>query len=93
MMGRRSHRLGILLPGLSEDHRFCGYFGPSAEVMVEAWEMIEELDYLPPLPQFQHYLWALAFMRLYPANNIALSATLGTLRRFGSTFRVRVRGQ
>ncbi len=87
MMGRRSHRLGILLPGSSEDHCFRGYFGVSAEVAVEAWEMMEELDYLPPLPQFQHYLWALAFMRLYPANDIALLATLGgsdpkTIRKY-----------
>ncbi len=77
MMGRRSHRLGILLPDLSKDHRFHGYFGVSAEVAVEAWEMMEELDYLPLFPQFQHYLWALVFMRLYPANGIALSAILG----------------
>ncbi len=86
-MGQRSHRLGILLPGSSEDHRFHGYFGVSAEVAVEAWKMMEELDYLPSLPQFQHNLWALAFMRLYPANNIALLATLGgsdpkTIRKY-----------
>ena len=85
-MGRRSHRIGILLPGSSKDHRFRGYFGVSAEVVVEAWEMME-LDYPPPSPQFQHYLWALAFMRLYPANDIALSATLGgsdpkTIRKY-----------
>ncbi len=76
-MWRRSHRLGILLPGSSKDHCFCGYFGVSAVVAVETWEMMEELDYLPPIPQFQHYLLALAFMQLYPANGIALLATLG----------------
>jgi len=86
-MGRGSHRLGILLPGSSEDHRFRGYFGVSVVVAVEAWEMMQELEYLPPSPQFQHYLWALAFMRLYPANDIALSATLGgsdpkTIRKY-----------
>ncbi len=86
-MGQRSHRLGILLPGSSEDHRFRGHFGVSAEVAVEAWEMMEELDCLPPLPQYQHYLWALAFMPLYPANDIALLATLGgsdlnTIRKY-----------
>ncbi len=66
-----------MLPGSSKDHRFCGYFGVSAEVAMEAWEVMEELDYVPLLPQFQHYLWALAFMRLYPANDIALLAILG----------------
>ncbi len=77
VMGRTSHMLGTLLPGSPEDKRFCGYFGVSAEVMVEAWEMREELDCLPPLPQFHHYLWVLAFMQLYPANGSALSSTLG----------------
>ncbi len=77
VMGRTSHTLGTLLLGSPEDKRFCGYFGVSAEVTVEAWEMMEELDCLPPLPQFQHNLWALAFMQLYPANGSALSSTLG----------------
>ncbi len=77
VMGRTGHTLGTLLPGSPEDTRFCGYFGVSAEVAVEAWEMMEELDCLPPSPQFEHYLWALAFMRLYPANNKALLTMLG----------------
>ena len=38
---------------------------------------MEEHDYLPPSPEFLHYLWALAFMRLYPANDKALSVALG----------------
>jgi hypothetical protein len=76
-MGRTSHTLGTLRPGSPDDKCFRGYFGVSAEVAVEAWDMMEELDCLPPLPQFQHYLWALAFMRLYPANGSALSSTLG----------------
>ncbi len=76
-MGQASHMLGTLLPGSPEDECFRGYFGVSAEVGVEAWEMTEELDCLSPLPQFQHYLWVLAFMRLYPANGSALLSTLG----------------
>jgi hypothetical protein len=77
LMGWTSHTVGTLLPGSPEDNCFHGYFGVSAEVAVEAWEMTEELDCLPPLPQFQHYLWVLAFMQLYPANGSALSSTLG----------------
>jgi hypothetical protein len=55
VMGWTGHTLGTLLPSSPEDTRFCGYFGISAEVVVEAWEMMEELDCLPPLPQFDHY--------------------------------------
>ena len=87
VMGRSGNTLGTLLPGSPEDKRFRGYFGVSAEVVVEAWEMMEELDCLPPSPEFRHYLWALAFMRLYPANGSALSSTLGgsdpkTIRKY-----------
>jgi hypothetical protein len=77
VMGWTGHTLGTLLPGSPEDTPFCGYFGLSAEVAVEAWEMMEELDCLPPSPQCEHYLWVLRFMRLYPANNKALSTMLG----------------
>jgi hypothetical protein len=62
LMGRTSHMLGTLLPGSLEDKCFRGYFGVYAEVAVEAWEMTEDLDCLPPLPQFEYYLWALTFM-------------------------------
>ena len=87
-MNRRGNKLGVLLPGSPEDFiRFRGYFGLSAEVALEVWEMMEELDCLPPSPRLQHYLWALAFMRLYPANDKALSSTLGgsdakTIRKY-----------
>jgi hypothetical protein len=87
VMGRASRRLGVIHPGSPEDKRFRGYFGVSAEVAIEAWEMMIEHDYLPPSPQFLHYMWALAFMRLYPANDTALSVALGgsdpkTIRKY-----------
>ncbi len=77
VMGRSGNTLGTLLPGSPEDKHFRGYFGISAEVVVEAWEMMEELDCLPPSPEFWHYLWALAFMRLYPANGVCPRRLLG----------------
>ena len=77
VMGRAEHRLGKLLPGSPKDSRFRGFFGVSAEVAVEAWELMDEQKCLPPTPTFQHYLWALAFMRTYPANDEALSRMLG----------------
>jgi len=48
VMGRTGHSLGTLLPSSPEDTRFRGYFGISAEVAVEACDMMEELDCLPP---------------------------------------------
>jgi hypothetical protein len=49
VMGWTGHMLGALLPGSLEDTYFRGYIGVSAEVAAEAWEMMEELDCLPPL--------------------------------------------
>jgi hypothetical protein len=77
VMGRSGNTIGTLLPGSPEDKRFRGYFGVSAEVVAEGWEMMEELDCLPPSPEFCHYLLALTFMQLYPANGSAFSSTLG----------------
>ena len=77
MMGRTGHALGILSPGSPEDLRHRFFFGVSAEVAVKAWNQMEELDLLPPSSQFQHYLWALAFMRTYPPNDTTLSRLLG----------------
>jgi len=72
-MGRTGHALGILPPGSPEDLRHCFFFGVSAEVAVKAWNEMEELDLLPPSSQFQHYLWALAFMHTYPPPTTPLS--------------------
>jgi hypothetical protein len=51
-MGRAEHRLGKLVKGLPEDLRFQGFFGVSAEVAVEAWEMMGEQKCLPSNPFF-----------------------------------------
>jgi hypothetical protein len=85
--GRANQRLGTLLVGSPEDLHFRVSFGVSAEVAVEAWGMMAEHNFLPPNPNFLHYLWALAFMQLYPANESALSSNLGgsdpkTIRRY-----------
>ena len=60
-------------------------FGVSTEVAVEAWEMMDEQKCLPSDPSFLHYLWALAFMRTYPANDEALSRLVGGVTRRQST--------
>jgi hypothetical protein len=71
------NKLGIVLPDSTEDNHFHGYFGVLAMVAVEAWKMMEEHNCLPLNPKFVHFLWALAFMKLYPANDKALSSTVG----------------
>jgi hypothetical protein len=55
VMGQANRRLGKLLPGFPEDLRFCGYFGLSAAVAVEAWEMMDKHNCLPPDPKFVHF--------------------------------------
>jgi hypothetical protein len=48
------------------------------EVSVKVcWNKMEELDLLPPSSQFQHYLWALAFLQTYPPNDTTLLRLLG----------------
>ena len=80
MLGRASsHKMGSLLPGSPEDTRFRGTFGVLADVATQAWGMMEELNLLPTNPFLCHYLWALAFMCLYPKNDKALSRLLGNV--------------
>jgi hypothetical protein len=62
VMGRANQRLGKLLVGSPKDLRFCSSFGVSAEIAVEAWGMMADHNFLPPNPEFLHYLWALTFM-------------------------------
>jgi hypothetical protein len=76
-LSNKGQLLSHIAPGFPGRYTLLWIFGISAEVAVEAWEMMEELNCLSPLPQFEHYLWALAFMQLYPANNKALSIMLG----------------
>ena len=77
VMGRANKRLGKLLSGSPEDLRFRAFFGVSAQVGVTAWSMMEDHSVLPTNPKFVHFLWALAFMRTYPANDTTLSCLLG----------------
>ena len=77
VMGRTIPNLGILLPGSPEDRRFRALFGVSAQVVVDAWRLMETHELLPEDPQLCHFLWALAFMCIYPKNDKALSELLG----------------
>ncbi len=76
-MGRENLKLGKLLPGSPKDRCFRAFFGVLAQVSITAWTMMEEENFLPPNPNFLHFLWALAFMRAYPANDTSLLRLLG----------------
>jgi hypothetical protein len=56
VMGWANQRLGKLLVGSPEDLRFHAFFGVSAEVAVEAWEMMADHSCLPPNTKFLYYL-------------------------------------
>jgi hypothetical protein len=77
VMGRANRRLGKLLLGLSVDLHFCGCFGVSAEVAVEAWEMMDGHNCLPPSPKFLHFFVGTCVHKSYPANDKALLIALG----------------
>ena len=77
VMGQASQKLGKLLSGSPKDLCFQAFFGVSAQVAVTAWSMMEDHSVLPPNPKFVHFLWTLAFMRTYPANNTTFSRLLG----------------
>ena len=65
VMGKTPN-LGKLLPGFPEDRRFRGLFGVSAQVVLDAWRLMDTHELLPDNPQLCHFLWALAFMCIYP---------------------------
>jgi hypothetical protein len=55
VMGQANQRLEKLLPGLPKDLRFCGFFGLLAEVLVTAWDMMENLSVLPRTSSSLHF--------------------------------------
>ena len=68
---------GVILPGSPEDMRFRSHFGVSPQVVVDAWQLMDDHGLLPVNAQLCHFLWALAFMYTYPKNDKALSTLLG----------------
>ena len=77
LMGRSEKRLGVLTPEGPEDVRFRSFFGAGVVVVLTAWHGMAEHDLLPDGLGFQHYLWALLFMAVYPKSEAALCAHLG----------------
>ena len=76
-MRRENRALGVLTVGGPEDRRFCSHFGAGANVVLAAWVLLIENDLLPLDSIFDHLLWALLFMKLYPENEPDLCGKLG----------------
>lgn len=81
LMNRASKNLGTMHKGGTEDRRFRSTFGCSVDVCIAAWNKMIQLDLLPegdtPSTSFRHYLWALAFLKLYPENETTMCSILG----------------
>ena len=81
LMNRAGKNLGTMHKGGTEDRRFRSTFGCSAEVCITAWNKMIQLGLLPegdtPSASFNHYLWALAFLKLYPENETTMCSILG----------------
>ena len=76
-MRRHGKKLGVLTPGGPEDCRFRSFFGVGVEVFLEACNMLVKYDFYPPESSFEHFFWALLFMKLYPKNEAELCSLLG----------------
>jgi len=79
LMNRASKQLGTMQRGGTEDRRFRSSFGCSAEVCVAAWNLMVSFSFLPEgdTKAFEHYLWGLMFMKIYPENETAMCTLLG----------------
>lgn len=75
IQNRSGHRVGS---DLSEDGRFRSFFGCGAEVTVICWTMLVTYSLLPDDAQIVHFLWALYFMKVYPAGNVGASTAGGS---------------
>ena len=85
-MNRASKRLGVLTDGGPEDRRFRSFFGVGVVVFITAYKMLLDHGLYPAECNFQHYFWAMIFMKLYPQNEAGLCSILGgidakTMRR------------
>jgi len=52
VMGKLNPNLGTLLPGSPKDRRFRALFGVSAQVVVDAWRLMDVHDLHPTTPSF-----------------------------------------
>ena len=78
-MNRASKRLGVLTDGGPEDRRFRPFFGVGVVVFITAYKMLLDHGLYLAECNFQHYFWAMIFMKLYPQNETGLCSLLGSI--------------
>ena len=77
MMSRGGKQLGVLTPRGPEDMRFRAFFGGGGETVRDCWGRMVDRDLVLEELDFVHFLWALAFMCVYPKNENVLCTICG----------------
>ena len=67
LQNRSGHKIGS---ELSEDRRFCFFFGCEAHIALILWQMLIKMCLLHNESQIVHLLWALFFMMVYPGEKM-----------------------
>lgn len=75
IQNRSGHWVGA---ELTEDERYCQFFGCGAEVALIVWNLLIKFSLLPDEAELAHFLWALFFMMLYPKEKVACGLAGGS---------------
>ncbi len=84
MMNRSSKEMGAIE---TEDRRFRELFGVGGMTAIAAYAWLVYTDLLPEGGTFQHMLWALCFLKVYPTETVLSSLCGGgvdpkTIRKY-----------
>ena len=76
-MNRASKPPGTTQVGVTEDRRFRSAFGTGVETVLDVWTRMRRGGSVPKQGGFNHLLWALMFMSVYPRNENKMCTLLG----------------
>lgn len=77
LMNRASKPLGTAQVGGTEDRRFRSAFGTGVETVLDVWTRMRRGGSVPEQGGFNHLLWALMFMSVYPNTENEMCTLLG----------------
>jgi hypothetical protein len=80
LMNRASKPPGTTQVGGTEDRRFRSAFGRGVETVLDVWTRMRRGGSVPEQGGFNHLLWALMFMSVYPRNENKMCTLLGGRR-------------